>query len=259
MQSDALKHIRKKSVLDSRQEYQKKAEGAMDSFKIKQMVENNIHVQQKCAKELQSMYDKLIKPKVANGTYLKPAGYTEYREDFAIIRESIKQSLHEVNPNVLKLSCLEFENRCRKQDEKIWTKASINGLQIEAEIQKHAEMLAVKNDKLLQKKDLKKSSEEEKWKAFKEELASEREKERKELEEKYAKLLADYETDKKDLESAMKEKEELNKRLENQSSSYKIVKAKPAMKQTVFKTMLSLIPIVGPVLAGVYERFSSDD
>jgi hypothetical protein len=74
----------------------------MDSFKIKQMVENNIYVQQKCAKELQSMYDKLIKPKVVNGTYLKPTGYNEYREDFASIRESIKQRLHEVNPNIVR-------------------------------------------------------------------------------------------------------------------------------------------------------------
>jgi hypothetical protein len=128
-----------------------------------------------------------------------------------------------------------------------------------AEIQKHIEILAQKNDKLLQKEDLKKISEEEKWKSFKDELASERENERKEQEEKYAKLFADYEKRKKDLESAIKEKEELKKLLENQRSSCKIVKAKPAMKQTVFKTMLSLVPIVGPVMSGVYERFSSDD
>ncbi|XP_060561115.1 guanylate-binding protein 3-like [Ruditapes philippinarum] len=258
IQRDALKQFRKKAVLDDKQVFQKIAEKEMDSFKIQTVKENKIFLQKTCFQELQCMYDILIKPKVDKGTYFEQGGYKTYREDFAGLRKNIKERLPGVNSYIVHMSGLEFENRYREQDEEILEKTNLSELEIKAEIQKQQGMIEQRKGELVQKEDLRKQSEAEKWEDYKDELSSERKKEQKELEEKYASSLEDWEKGKMDLERKIKEKDDVISKLrKSQRRSPTIVAQKPAMKETVLKTFLSLIPVVGPIASGVYERFSS--
>jgi hypothetical protein len=63
----------------------------MDTFKIETIQENKTNLQSTCFQELQCMYNILIKPKVDDGTYFEQGGYKAYRDDFARLRENIKQ------------------------------------------------------------------------------------------------------------------------------------------------------------------------
>lgn len=248
IQRDALKQFRKKAVLDDKQVFQKIAENEMDAFKIQTVKENKIFIQKTCFQELQCMYDILIKPKVDNGTYFEQGGYKTYREDFAGLRKNIKKRLPGVNSYIVHMCGLEFENRYREQDEEILEKANLSELEIKAEIQKQQKLIEQRKGELVQKETLRKQYEAEQWEAYKDELSSERKKAQKELEESYSSALEVWMKGRMDLERKIKEKDEVISKLKRQ---------RPTMKETVLKTFLSLIPVVGPIACGVYERYSS--
>lgn len=258
IQRDALQTFRKKAVLDDKQVFQKIAEKEMDSFKKEIMEESKTILQKTCLKELQSMYDILIKPKVDKGTYFEQGGYKTYREDFAGLVKNIKKRTDGVDSYIVHMSGLEFENRYREQDKEILEKANFSENEIKAEMKKQRKTIKKKTDELVQKEDLKNQSETKSWEDYKEELSAERKQEQKELEEKYVKALEVWEKGKKDLESKIREKDEIISNLRKSNSrSQAVVSKKPALKETVLKTLLSLFPVAGPIASGFYERFSS--
>ena len=116
----------------------------------------------------------------------------------------------------------------------------------------------MKNEKheLIKKEELKKEREEKEMQAYKDELAAERDQKEKELKERYEKLLADLQKENQDVGEKFKQQTQKFKKLKKNRPT-KVVVRKPAMKETVLKTLLSLVPVVGPLASGVYERFSS--
>lgn len=245
-------------MLDDKQVFQKIAEKEMDSFKKEIMEESKTILQKTCLKELQSMYDILIKPKVDKGTYFEQGGYKTYREDIAGLVKNIKKRTDGVDSYIVHISGLEFENRYREQDKEILEKANFSENEIKAEMKKQRKTIKKKTDELVQKEDLKNQSETKSWEDYKEELSAERKQEQKELEEKYVKALEVWEKGKKDLESKIREKDEIISNLRKSNSrSQAVVSKKPALKETVLKTLLSLFPVAGPIASGFYERFSS--
>ncbi|XP_053375633.1 golgin subfamily A member 6-like protein 22 [Mercenaria mercenaria] len=231
----------------------------MDTIKKTVVEKNRAYLKDICTNELQSMYDILIKPKVIKGTYVKSGGYKMYREDFARIRENVKQRLSRADSNLLQMSALDFERRYRKQDEEILEKANMTESQIKAEMQEQHEKLELEKSELIQKMELKRKEEAEKLELYKEELSAQREQERQELKEKYEQSVRDWQKGKEDLESKLKEQADVISKLckQAQPSAANTQVQKPALKETVLKTMFSLLPVVGPIATGIYERYSS--
>ena len=73
----------------------------MDTFKTSAMEESKTKLRSVCFQELQCMYDKLIKPKVTDGTYFVAGGYKQYREDFSALRERFKTRIRGVDSNIV--------------------------------------------------------------------------------------------------------------------------------------------------------------
>ncbi|XP_053391159.1 uncharacterized protein LOC128553989 [Mercenaria mercenaria] len=248
--------FRKMAILDDKQEFQTLAENKMDEVRNTVLEKNKAYLQDICLKELQSMYDESIKPKITQGTYFASGGYKKYRDDFAKLREDVKQKLPTSDSIIIDMCVLEFEGRYRKQDEEILEKAEMTESQIKKGIQEQQAKLEQEMSELERKTELKRKEKEEELRIHKEALEAQRELEKQELQERYERMLNEWRKEKEDLERKIKENADSISKQQTETKQKRV--RKPALRETVIKTFLNLIPVVGPIATGIYERLSSD-